>query len=37
LHERAFAWMMLGDERNLVEAFVAGRRLYARDSSLRSE
>jgi guanine deaminase len=37
LHERVFAWMMLGDERNLVEAFVAGRCLYARDSSLRSE
>ncbi len=26
LHERVFAWMMLGDERNLVEAYVAGRR-----------
>ena len=24
LHERAFAWMTLGDERNLVEACVAG-------------
>ena len=37
LHERAFAWMMLGDERNLVETFVAGRRLHARDSALRPE
>ena len=24
LHERIFAWMMLADERNLVEAYVAG-------------
>lgn len=24
LHERVFAWMMLGDERNLVAAYVAG-------------
>jgi guanine deaminase len=30
LHERVFAWMMLGDERNLVASFVAGRRLYDR-------
>ena len=37
LHERVFAWMTLGDERNLVEAFVAGRTCYRRDSSLRSE
>jgi guanine deaminase len=37
LHERAFAWMTLGDERNLVEAYVAGRRMYVRDASLRSE
>ena len=37
LHERAFAWMTLGDERNLVEAFVAGRSMFVRDSSLRSE
>ena len=36
LHERVFAWMTLGDERNLVEAFVAGRSLYRRDASLRS-
>lgn len=26
LHERLFAWMTLGDERNLVAAYVAGRR-----------
>ena len=37
LHERVFAWMTLADERNLVEAFVAGRSSYRRDSSLRSE
>ena len=24
LHERVFAWMLLGDERNLVEALVGG-------------
>jgi guanine deaminase len=30
LHERVFAWMMLGDERNLAASFVAGRRLYDR-------
>ena len=35
--ERVFAWMTLGDERNLVEVFVAGRTCYRRDSSLRSE
>jgi guanine deaminase len=37
LHERVFAWMTLGDERNLVEAFVAGRSSYRREPSLRSE
>ena len=37
LHERVFAWMTLADERNLVEAFVAGAPMYVRDSSLRSE
>ena len=37
LHERVFAWMTLADERNLVEAFVAGRSSYRRDTSLRSE
>ena len=31
LHERVFAWMTLADERNLVEAFVAGRSLHLRD------
>ena len=30
LHERLFAWMMLGDERNLVETFVAGASRYRR-------
>ena len=37
LHERVFAWMTLADERNLVEALVAGRSSYRRDSSPRSE
>ncbi len=37
LHERVFAWMTLGDERNLVASFVAGRVVHVRDSSLRSE
>ena len=31
LHERVFAWMNLGDERNLVQAFVAGRPRFERD------
>ena len=30
LHERAFAWMLLGDERNLVTAFVGGVTRYQR-------
>jgi len=30
LHERVFAWMTLGDERNLACAYVAGRRHYDR-------
>ncbi|HEX7439709.1 MAG TPA: amidohydrolase family protein, partial [Caldimonas sp.] len=30
LHERAFAWMLLGDERNLVAAMVGGVTLYKR-------
>jgi guanine deaminase len=30
LHEHVFAWMTLGDERNLVKAFVAGRAHYDR-------
>ena len=33
LHERIFAWMMLADERNLVQAFVAGRSRYHRTVS----
>ena len=37
LHESIFAWMTLADERNLVEAYVAGRRLFAREPSLRPE
>jgi guanine deaminase len=32
LHERVFAWMMLADERNLAEAWVAGVSRYRRDS-----
>jgi guanine deaminase len=30
LHERVFAWMTLGDERNLVSTWVAGRQRYRR-------
>jgi guanine deaminase len=30
LHERVFAWMTLGDERNLAATWVAGRELYTR-------
>ena len=30
LHERVFAWMMLGDERNLVESWVGGVSRYLR-------
>ena len=30
LHERVFAWLMLGDERNLVECRVAGKALFHR-------
>ncbi len=33
LHEQVFAWMTLADERNLAATFVAGRRLYARDTA----
>jgi len=33
LHERAFAWMTLADDRNLVQAWVAGRPLYRRASA----
>ena len=37
LHERVFAWMTLADERNLVEAFVAGRIRYRRDTPPAAE
>lgn len=30
VHEKAFAWMTLADERHLVGTWVAGRRMYAR-------
>ncbi|MEI2678712.1 MAG: hypothetical protein V9G29_13130 [Burkholderiaceae bacterium] len=30
LHERAFAWMTLGDERNLVATYVAGTSVHQR-------
>ena len=30
LHERVFAWMMLGDERGLLQTFVAGTSRYSR-------
>ena len=30
LHARVFAWMTLGDERNVAATYVAGRRLYER-------
>jgi guanine deaminase len=30
LHEKVFAWMLLSDERNLVETYVAGTRRYER-------
>jgi guanine deaminase len=30
LHDQLFAWMTLGDERNLVATYVAGERVYAR-------
>jgi len=33
LHERLFAWVTLGDERNLAETWVAGVRRYSRASS----
>ena len=31
LHERVFAWMTLGDERNLAKVFVAGEGRYGRE------
>jgi guanine deaminase len=33
LHERVFAWMTLGDERNLVATWVAGQQQYRRPGS----
>jgi guanine deaminase len=33
LHERLFAWVTLGDERNLAETWVAGVRRYSRAPS----
>ena len=36
LHERAFAWMTLGDERNLVAAFVGGVERFARPITSQS-
>lgn len=33
LHERVFAWVTLGDERNLIETWVAGRRLFSHASA----
>ena len=33
LHERLFAWVTLGDERNLAESWVAGVRRYQRDTA----
>ena len=33
LHERLFAWLTLGDERNLAESWVAGVRRYQRGSA----
>ena len=33
LHERCFAWLTLGDDRNLVQAWVAGHQRYSRGPS----
>ncbi|MEO5733998.1 MAG: guanine deaminase [Rubrivivax sp.] len=33
LHARVFAWLTLGDERNVAATYVAGQRLYVRPSS----
>ncbi|MEY4562502.1 MAG: hypothetical protein RLZZ618_1779 [Pseudomonadota bacterium] len=33
LHEQIFAWMTLGDERNLRETYVAGQRKYQREAT----
>lgn len=35
LHEKVFAWMTLGDERNLVETWVAGIRRHSRNDVIR--
>jgi guanine deaminase len=32
LHEKVFAWIMLGDERDLVESWVAGAPAYRRSA-----
>jgi guanine deaminase len=37
LHERVFAWVMLADERNLVETWVAGHRVHARTHDATAE
>jgi guanine deaminase len=34
LHERVFAWMTLGDERNLIDTWVAGARRYTRGHAI---
>ena len=36
-HERVFAWMTLGDERNLVSTWVAGRPVYRRGATVRPD
>ena len=36
LHERLFAWVTLGDERNLAETWVAGVRRHQRDTGPRA-
>ena len=36
LHARVFAWMTLGDERNVVESYVAGRAAWRRPGSAPS-
>ena len=35
LHERTFAWMTLADDRNLVQAYVAGQLRHRRDDGMR--
>jgi guanine deaminase len=35
LHDRLFAWMTLGDERNLVATYVAGQARYLREATPR--